>query len=137
MEDEQVRILPSNPRAPPYNPFLQDSVRLLGAGLLPELARSLPASQHPTVIAQHVDVSVNDASWRVRYMLADVIVELQQALASELSDMKLLPAFVQLLQDSEPEVRTCAATKVSYTVLSYTACCNSGARTALLITNAL
>jgi len=88
-------------------------VRLLGAGLLPELARSLPASQHPTVIAQHVDLSVNDASWRVRYMLADVIVELQQALASELSDMKLLPAFVQLLQDSEPEVRTCAATKVT------------------------
>eukprot|EP00730_Choanoeca_flexa_P016955 TRINITY_DN8102_c0_g1_i4.p1 TRINITY_DN8102_c0_g1~~TRINITY_DN8102_c0_g1_i4.p1 ORF type:complete len:617 (+),score=154.63 TRINITY_DN8102_c0_g1_i4:186-2036(+) len=90
----------------------QDSVRLLGTGLLPELARSLPASQHATVIAQHVDVSVNDASWRVRYMLADVIVELQQALASELSDMKLLPAFVQLLQDTEPEVRTCAATKV-------------------------
>ncbi|EDQ91727.1 uncharacterized protein MONBRDRAFT_14476, partial [Monosiga brevicollis MX1] len=90
----------------------QDSVRLLAVGLLPELARSLPASQHATIIVQSCVKSFKDDSWRVRYMLADVITELQSVLSSELSDQHLLPAFVNLLNDSEPEVRTCAARQV-------------------------
>lgn len=90
----------------------QDSVRLLAVGCLPELAKSLPPTHHGTIITPNCERACKDDSWRVRYMLADVITNLQAVLDSELSDRFLLPVFVQLLHDSEAEVRACAAGKV-------------------------
>ena len=53
-----------------------------------------------------------DKSWRVRYMVADKIVDLQKALGPELSKVDLVPAYFALLKDSEAEVKTAAAHKV-------------------------
>lgn len=54
-----------------------------------------------------------DKSWRVRYMVADQLSSLCEALGAEATRADLLPAFVKVLKDSEPEVRTAAANKVT------------------------
>jgi HEAT repeat protein len=54
-----------------------------------------------------------DKSWRVRYMVADQLSELCAALGPQASREDLLPAFLNLLRDIEPEVRTAAALKVT------------------------
>lgn len=54
-----------------------------------------------------------DKSWRVRYMVADQLSSLCEALGPGPTRSDLLPAFVKVLKDSEPEVRTAAANKVT------------------------
>lgn len=85
----------------------QDSVRLNAAGCLPSLALRAPASALPlfTTLAA-------DESWRVRYMVADSIIEFQAADASEATQVELVRIFVALLADKEAEVRGAAAGKV-------------------------
>lgn len=87
----------------------QDSVRLLGVGLLPTLASRINSKD---MIIKNFEKAIEDPAWRVRYMLADRIVGLQTSLGSSISDERLLPVFVRLLNDSEAEVRNCAASKV-------------------------
>lgn len=55
----------------------------------------------------------NDKSWRVRYMLADKLSDLCDALGPVSTKNDLLPAFLKVLKDNEPEVRTAAAFKVT------------------------
>lgn len=57
-----------------------------------------------------------DKSWRVRYVVADQLSSLCEALGPEAMRSDLLPAFVKVLKDSEPEVRTAAANKVTAVV---------------------
>lgn len=54
-----------------------------------------------------------DKSWRVRYMVADQLSDMCDALGPEATRKDLLPSFLRLLKDNEPEVRTAAAFKVS------------------------
>lgn len=84
-------------------------------GLLPVLATALPKASHPTVIVKNFERAIQDPSWRVRYVLADKIIDLQAAVDTAVSDQHLLPAFVKLLDDNEAEVRGCAARKVRLT----------------------
>lgn len=93
---------------------IQDSVRLLGVGLLPTLAKILPPASHPTHILPQFNKAVGDASWRVRYMLADIVIPLQAAVDPTIAEKLILPAFVKVLVDPEAEVRNCAASKVGW-----------------------
>ena len=45
-----------------------------------------------------------DASWRIRYTVADKIVDLGKALGKGQTKSLLLPYAVKFLQDAEPEV---------------------------------
>jgi len=54
-----------------------------------------------------------DKSWRVRYMVADQLADMCDALGPKATRNDLLPAYLRLLKDKEPEVRTAAAFKVS------------------------
>lgn len=81
-------------------------------GLLPTLAKSLPRNLHVSGIVPYVAQAVSDPSWRVRYMLADIMTQLQAAMDTAVADTHLLPAFVKVLVDPEAEVRNCAASKV-------------------------
>lgn len=54
-----------------------------------------------------------DKSWRVRYMVADQLSDMCDALGPAATRKDLLPAFLRLLKDNEPEVRTAAAYKVT------------------------
>ncbi|CAF5176221.1 unnamed protein product, partial [Rotaria magnacalcarata] len=53
-----------------------------------------------------------DKSWRVRYVVADKLVELQKAVGSEITKNDLVPAYCSLLKDPEAEVRAAAASKL-------------------------
>eukprot|EP00178_Gracilaria_changii_P016575 TRINITY_DN47798_c0_g1_i1.p1 TRINITY_DN47798_c0_g1~~TRINITY_DN47798_c0_g1_i1.p1 ORF type:complete len:683 (-),score=110.57 TRINITY_DN47798_c0_g1_i1:2369-4417(-) len=75
-----------------------------------------PISHHHTATERIVEMvrgfSV-DKSWRVRYMVANRLNELCDALGPEATRSDLLPSYISMLQDNEPEVRTAAAFKVT------------------------
>ncbi|KAL7206640.1 hypothetical protein ACSBR2_019371 [Camellia fascicularis] len=56
---------------------------------------------------------IKDKSWRVRYMVANQLYELCEAVGPEPTRMDLVPAYVRLLRDNEAEVRIAAAGKVT------------------------
>ena len=90
----------------------QDSVRLLAVEACVSIAGLLPDPDKETLIMPILRNAAQDKSWRVRYMVADKIVDLQQALGPELSKQDLVPAYANLLKDCEAEVKTAAAHKV-------------------------
>jgi len=94
----------------------QDSVRLLavdvGAGLAQSFTRFAKPDKISSLIIPVVLALAEDKSWRVRYQVASSFVTLGGALSQELNQ-QLLHVFIKLLKDSEQEVRTAAAGKVS------------------------
>eukprot|EP01127_Copromyxa_protea_P010604 TRINITY_DN258_c0_g1_i1.p1 TRINITY_DN258_c0_g1~~TRINITY_DN258_c0_g1_i1.p1 ORF type:complete len:576 (-),score=136.13 TRINITY_DN258_c0_g1_i1:89-1816(-) len=93
----------------------QDSVRFLIVEVASALASSLRAQNlgekawelvQPVVLA-----CAEDKSWRVRYTVANCFVSIANGLGPDAK--KLVYLFVNLLRDSEAEVRTAAAGKIS------------------------
>lgn len=64
-------------------------------------------------IVEMIRAFASDKSWRVRYMVANQLPELCDALGAKATRSDLLPAYIMVLKDTEPEVRTAAAFKVS------------------------
>ncbi|KHM99135.1 Serine/threonine-protein phosphatase 2A 65 kDa regulatory subunit A beta isoform, partial [Glycine soja] len=56
---------------------------------------------------------IQDKSWRVRYMVANQLYELCEAVGPDPTRSELVPAYVRLLRDNEAEVRIAAAGKVT------------------------
>jgi len=54
-----------------------------------------------------------DKSWRVRYMVAENFCKLSEAFGAEVTKTEMVTAFAKLLKDTEAEVRTAAASKVT------------------------
>jgi len=54
-----------------------------------------------------------DKSWRIRYLVADKIIDISKAFGEEITISRLLPQYVEFLGDQESEVRTAAITKLS------------------------
>jgi serine/threonine-protein phosphatase 2A regulatory subunit A len=54
-----------------------------------------------------------DKSWRIRYLVADRIMDLCQGIGLDSAKEQLLPFFCAFLQDSESEVRTAAVSRLS------------------------
>lgn len=73
-----------------------------------------PNQQRDDFVLPVVRKFVADKSWRVRYMVADQLSDLCDALGSRATRSDLLPSFLRLLKDGEPEVRTAAAFKVTH-----------------------
>ena len=86
----------------------QDSVRLLTVGACVEIAKILSNEDIQEHVRFHLfmitgkqwfqlapvlKTLTEDKSWRVRYMVADKIVELQDAIGVELTKAYLVPAF--------------------------------------------
>lgn len=94
----------------------QDSVRLL----VVEVAASLAASfrehnmedKNLELVKPVVLACAEDKSWRVRYMVANCFVAIANGVGAEVT-RSLVYLFVTLLKDSEAEVRTAAAGKIS------------------------
>lgn len=93
----------------------QDSVRLLAARLCIDIAQILDETEISEAVLPVMAKGVVDPSWRVRYVFAERFSELQSAFGPTLSRESLLPAFVDLLGDDEPEVRAAAALQVRRT----------------------
>lgn len=64
-------------------------------------------------VVNMVRIFAEDKSWRVRYMIADKLPELCDALGPVATRSDLLPAYTTVLKDAEPEVRTAAAFEVT------------------------
>jgi len=94
----------------------QDSVRLLAIDIGAALAHSFAKNNKPelttTIVHPVVLACAADKSWRVRYQLASSFVTLAVEVNPSLMQ-ELLSVFVNLLQDSEHEVRSAAAGKIS------------------------
>jgi serine/threonine-protein phosphatase 2A regulatory subunit A len=54
-----------------------------------------------------------DKSWRIRYLVADKIMDLSQGVGLEAAREHLLPSYCTFLQDSESEVRTAASSRLA------------------------
>ncbi|CAN6876006.1 unnamed protein product [Brassica oleracea var. botrytis] len=92
----------------------QDSVRLLaveGCAALGKLLEPQDCVAH--ILPVIVNFSQQDKSWRVRYMVANQLYELCEAVGPEPTRTELVPAYVRLLRDNEAEVRIAAAGKVT------------------------
>lgn len=66
-----------------------------------------------------VRASVEDRSWRVRFNVGREFHQLAEAMGEKITGEELLPAFCNLLQDAEAEVRTVAARNITgfYTIM--------------------
>lgn len=73
-----------------------------------------PNQQRDDFVLPVVRKFVADKSWRVRYMVADQLSDLCDALGARATRSELLPSFLRLLKDGEAEVRTAAAFKVTH-----------------------
>ncbi|XP_028096950.1 uncharacterized protein LOC114296815 [Camellia sinensis] len=69
--------------------------------------------QQVQIVTKQKSIVPKDKSWRVRYMVANQLYELCEAVGPEPTRMDLVPAYVCLLQDNEAEVRIAAAGKVT------------------------
>lgn len=106
-------------RNPPSAPADNES----GMSSDPATVQSSPTGNGPTHsrgdgkslarIVEMVRAFASDKSWRVRYMVANQLPDLCDALGTKATRSDLLPAYITVLKDTEPEVRTAAAFKVS------------------------
>ena len=92
----------------------QDSVRLLSIECLVSAASVLPNSEKETLLGATVKNVAQDKSWRVRYMVADKLIDLQKAIGPEAGGLSadLVYIFASLLKDNEAEVKSVAGSKV-------------------------
>ncbi|KAG2265586.1 hypothetical protein Bca52824_072665 [Brassica carinata] len=82
----------------------QDSVRLLAVEGCAALGKLLePRDCVARVLPVIVNFSQQDKSWRVRYMVANQLYELCEAVGPDCTKTDLVPAYVRLLQDNEAE----------------------------------
>lgn len=56
----------------------------------------------------YIKKQAEDKSWRIRYMVADRIMDLAQGIGYEQARESLLPYYCGFLKDTESEVRTAA-----------------------------
>ena len=54
-----------------------------------------------------------DSSWRIRYLVADRIIELANAMGKDSVKDHFLPFFCSFLEDKESEVRTAACGRIA------------------------
>ncbi|XP_070221877.1 serine/threonine-protein phosphatase 2A 65 kDa regulatory subunit A alpha isoform [Bos mutus] len=90
----------------------QDSVRLLMVEVCVNIAQLLPQDILEALVMIILCQAAEDTSWRVRYMVAEKFTELQTAVGPEITKTGLVPAFQNLMQDYEPEVRAAASYKL-------------------------
>ena len=91
----------------------QDSVRLFAIDGCVDLAGVLPTALSKERVLPRALKLAKDASWRVRWSVANKFVALCGAAADSEPGNELLDAHKLLLQDSEMEVRTVAAVTVA------------------------
>ena len=76
-------------------------------------AKVLPASKVNAYLLPYIKKYAEDKSWRIRYLVADRIMDLSQGIGNEAAKEHLLPFYCAFLQDSESEVRTAAVSRLS------------------------
>eukprot|EP00283_Hemiselmis_rufescens_P004632 CAMPEP_0173421322 /NCGR_PEP_ID=MMETSP1357-20121228/2477_1 /TAXON_ID=77926 /ORGANISM="Hemiselmis rufescens, Strain PCC563" /LENGTH=587 /DNA_ID=CAMNT_0014384227 /DNA_START=49 /DNA_END=1812 /DNA_ORIENTATION=- len=91
----------------------QDSVRIVAVENCVTLGKILSPEQSHLLILPIIRLLHQDKGWRVRYMVAERYCELADTQAKAVVESEMTAALVKFLKDSEPEVRTAAAFKVT------------------------
>lgn len=76
-------------------------------------AKHLPPAKVNAYVLPYIKKFAEDKSWRIRYLVADKIMDLASGIGIENSKETLLPHYCTFLTDSESEVRTAAASRLS------------------------
>merc|ERR1739848_301055 len=91
----------------------QDSVRLSTIDTALAFIDVLPSPEKYQIIQPLFLELVSDKSWRVRHVISEKFTKFQEKLIAHDDQGALIHAFVNLLQDSESEVRTASADQIS------------------------
>ena len=77
------------------------------------LAKQLPPAKVNSLLWPYVMKLAEDKSWRIRFLVADRIMDLATGIGFDQAKANLLPYFCNFLNDSESEVRTAAVGRIS------------------------
>jgi len=71
-------------------------------------AKHLPKHKAGPFLIPYIKKFAEDKSWRIRYLVADRLMELASGIGFEIAKVDLVPHYVAFLTDAESEVRTAA-----------------------------
>ena len=91
----------------------QDSVRMQGIDNCIQLAKVIPPAKINAYIVPVIKKFSEDSSWRIRYMVADRIMDLANSIGHDHAKEKFLVFYCKFLEDKESEVRTAACGNVA------------------------
>lgn len=91
----------------------QDSVRMQGIDSCVCFSHQLPPTKVNAYLLPYIKKFAEDKSWRIRYLVADRIMDLATGIGFENAKESLLPYFASFLKDVESEVRTAAVGRLS------------------------
>lgn len=117
--NDMIKLMPKVPEQELFKVFgqffkdEQDSVKMQGIDSCVIFCKYLPAAKVNAYLLPYIKKYSEDKSWRIRYLVADRIMDLSQGLGLEQAREHLLPSFCSFLQDSESEVRTAAVGRLS------------------------
>lgn len=77
------------------------------------LAKVLSVAKINACILPAIKKFSEDSSWRIRYLVADRIIELANAVGKDTAKDNFLPYFCSFLDDKESEVRTAACGRIA------------------------
>eukprot|EP00347_Sterkiella_histriomuscorum_P020919 403335954 len=107
--NEMIKLIPKTPETELLNIFAkffkddQDSVRMQG----------IDSIKVNAYLLQYIKKFAEDKSWRIRYLVADRVMDLAQGIGFDQAREQLLPYYVGFLTDSESEVRTAAVSRLA------------------------
>ncbi len=117
--NDMIKLIPKVPETEILNIFSrfykdeQDCVRMQGIDSCVCLAKQLPVSKVNSYLWPYIKKLAEDKSWRIRFLVADRIMDLATGLGFEQAQANLLPYFCNFLNDSESEVRAAAVARIS------------------------
>lgn len=77
------------------------------------LAKVLPVAKINSIIVPYIKKFAEDQSWRIRYLIADRIMELSKAVGPDIAKDNFLQFYCGFMEDKESEVRTAASAKLA------------------------
>ena len=117
--NDMIKLIPHVPEQDLFQIFgnfyqdEQDSVRMQGIDSCIHFARALPSNKINQHLTPYLKKFAVDKSWRIRYLVADKIMEITDAIGVENSREHLSSYYCQFLEDSESEVRTAAVRRLA------------------------
>jgi len=116
--NDMIKLIPSVPEQDLFVIFAnfyqdeQDSVRMAGIESCIHFAKALPMNKINEKLIPYIKKFAVDKSWRIRYLVADKLMEISNGIGLENSREHLTTYFCQFLEDTESEVRTAAVRRL-------------------------
>mmetsp|Transcript_14771 Transcript_14771/g.22895 ORF Transcript_14771/g.22895 Transcript_14771/m.22895 type:complete len:374 (+) Transcript_14771:591-1712(+) len=86
----------------------QDAVRMQGIDSCVHFSKVLPKAKVNSLLVPYIKKLAVDKSWRIRYLVADKIMEVTEGIGIDQAKEHLVSFYCSFLEDSESEVRTAA-----------------------------